>query len=593
MPQRYNTGNSRPSNSMKDINDNALAFDDYMNTESDIYIDRFGNAKDSLSGTVIKIIAAAGVAVEATRQSLIPLSKQYMTLADAQADIANIPEGSTTYVRSADGSSLADEYINNGGTLDVTGRTMLSEQGVNDKIDSRLVPGPYRSSYIPLFHDANDRVPLWLKDGLPDAAGLGPNLRADVATIPNQWAQQYLAQMNFSTRYFPLFHDQNENVPMWCVNGVPDMPAVGPDLQRFILQLVGNASGGTASADKYFIQGDLFKFIFKRGRMFSGDSVSLNFAFTGDSWTEKNTIPQSLLNVLGGAFKDPGWISCSARTDAVMAGISRAVVSGFSTYDGGSNNINKPPYGSGPDGNAYYNNNAVGTIIWTGITATELSVWYYDGNGVFTITVDDNEPVTITGGGTNASKRYDFSGMSATAHKVVIASTGVGVVCIHGIYGKNSANARGITVSRMGNGGAIASDYTNFNEWIAPVASYIDLDMLFVVIGTNDFRLSKGLVQYKTGIETIINAYKSATPGICICLVSPGRCNATGTPALEEYDKAMREIAIEHNVNLISGYQLFPKTYDNSGGAWEDTLHLSSKGAYILTRTMKDKFFQE
>lgn len=55
MPQRYNTGNSRPSNSMKDINDNALAFDDYMNTESDIYIDRFGNAKDSLSGTVIKI----------------------------------------------------------------------------------------------------------------------------------------------------------------------------------------------------------------------------------------------------------------------------------------------------------------------------------------------------------------------------------------------------------------------------------------------------------------------------------------------------------------------------------------------------------
>ena len=63
------------------------------------------------------------------RQNLVPLSRQYMTLADAQADIANIPDGSTTYVRSADGSSLADEYINNAGTLQPTGRKMPSQHG--------------------------------------------------------------------------------------------------------------------------------------------------------------------------------------------------------------------------------------------------------------------------------------------------------------------------------------------------------------------------------------------------------------------------------------------------------------------------------
>ncbi|HIG9230282.1 TPA: hypothetical protein ACYEUF_001574, partial [Klebsiella pneumoniae] len=34
------------------------------------------------------------------RQNIIPLSKQYATLAEAQADIANIPEGSTAYYRS-------------------------------------------------------------------------------------------------------------------------------------------------------------------------------------------------------------------------------------------------------------------------------------------------------------------------------------------------------------------------------------------------------------------------------------------------------------------------------------------------------------
>ncbi|EPY6785335.1 hypothetical protein ACXEGD_000554 [Klebsiella pneumoniae] len=60
------------------------------------------------------------------RQNLIPLSKQYQTLAAAQADIANIPEGSSTYVRSPDDAYLAIEYMNVGGTLVATGRKMLS-----------------------------------------------------------------------------------------------------------------------------------------------------------------------------------------------------------------------------------------------------------------------------------------------------------------------------------------------------------------------------------------------------------------------------------------------------------------------------------
>ncbi|MCP6233330.1 hypothetical protein NL436_07130, partial [Klebsiella pneumoniae] len=55
------------------------------------------------------------------RQNLIPLSKQYQTLAAAQADIANIPEGSTTYYRSPDDSALAIEVMNVGGTLQPTG----------------------------------------------------------------------------------------------------------------------------------------------------------------------------------------------------------------------------------------------------------------------------------------------------------------------------------------------------------------------------------------------------------------------------------------------------------------------------------------
>ncbi|EPX2834935.1 hypothetical protein ACWYEE_002133, partial [Klebsiella variicola] len=68
------------------------------------------------------------------RQNLIPLSKQYATLAAAQADIANIPVGSTTYYRSPDDSALAIEVMNVGGTLQPTGRKMPSQNSVNQAL---------------------------------------------------------------------------------------------------------------------------------------------------------------------------------------------------------------------------------------------------------------------------------------------------------------------------------------------------------------------------------------------------------------------------------------------------------------------------
>ncbi len=73
------------------------------------------------------------------RQNLIPLSRQYITLADAQADIANIPEGSTTYYRSPDDSALAIEVMNVGGTLQPTGRKMPSQEYFRQLISSVLL----------------------------------------------------------------------------------------------------------------------------------------------------------------------------------------------------------------------------------------------------------------------------------------------------------------------------------------------------------------------------------------------------------------------------------------------------------------------
>ncbi|HGN9448618.1 TPA: hypothetical protein ACK0K2_002492, partial [Klebsiella pneumoniae] len=130
VPLPTPTDNQVPSTDIRDAV-YAGAMLDKVVTSTDLkYTDRLGGEHYTVDG----IKAEGDKVVEETRQNLIPLSRQYMTLAAAQADIANIPSGSVTYVRSTDGSSLADEYINNSGTLQPTGRKMPSQNSVNQAL---------------------------------------------------------------------------------------------------------------------------------------------------------------------------------------------------------------------------------------------------------------------------------------------------------------------------------------------------------------------------------------------------------------------------------------------------------------------------
>ena len=586
VPLPTPTDNDVPSTDIRDAVYAGAMLDKVVTSTELTYKDRLGGEHYTVDG----IKAEGDKVVEETRQNLIPLSRQYMTLAAAQADIANIPDGATTYYRSPDDSALAIEVINNGGTLEATGREIPSTATIDAKINEKLPSGDYLPSFFPVMYDKKGNVPIWLDESRLDAAGLGPILQNVVKSTSDVLIQSYLNQNDLTPDYFPLYIDSNGNVPIWMDQSRLDAAGLGPVLQQKIYDFISDKIN---IPDSSFIEGDQYKFTFKKGRLAAGQSVSLNFGVGIDSWGERSTIPQAIINILGGVFKDPGWINCSTRSDGVMAGIT-LTVNNFTKYDGDNENNNAPPqYGAGPDGNAYYNVNTIGTLTWSNVTATDLSLFYYDGTGSFTITIDGGSPFTITGANTSTAKKYDIAGLSATAHTVVITSSGSGVVSILGMYGKNSAKSSGITVSRMGNGGAMASDYLNWKDWISPIVASFDLDLFFMIVGTNDFRKSAGITEYVNGLQVVIDKYKEATPGICICLVSPAQSNAAGSPALSEYDKAMRELAVKNNVNMISLYQLFPKTYDNSGGAWVDSLHLSSLGAYILARKIKDKFMQE
>lgn len=162
VPLPTPTDNPVPSTDIRDAVYAGAMLDKVVTSTDLTYTDRLGGEHYTVDG----IKAEGDKVVEETRQNLIPLSRQYMTLAEAQADIANIPSGSATYVRSTDGSSLADEYINNAGTLQPTGRKMPSQSHVDTLLpDAGLTTSQdiYDDEGILLVHalaDADGRAPL-------------------------------------------------------------------------------------------------------------------------------------------------------------------------------------------------------------------------------------------------------------------------------------------------------------------------------------------------------------------------------------------------------------------------------------------------
>ena len=148
--------------------DNAERLDKLVNGPELTEPDRAGVELDTWRGMMAKN--------DEIRQNLIPLSKQYATLAAAQADIVNIPEGSTTYYRSPDDSALAVEVMNVGGTLQPTGRKMPSQGDIDNLTSIVQRINSLFSKYAPAgfsltFNDDTGNFSVAIKDDGTLAAG--------------------------------------------------------------------------------------------------------------------------------------------------------------------------------------------------------------------------------------------------------------------------------------------------------------------------------------------------------------------------------------------------------------------------------------
>ncbi|CAI1643960.1 Uncharacterised protein [Serratia proteamaculans] len=122
MAQRYNTGNPRPSNSMKDLNDNTLAYDDFLNGEQEVAYDRlqkpFPTVRKQVSERINEIIGAqqdAEVYAKDAKQSaedaqnIADANTYYITPADPDGTIAGLtgtPNGQSFRVAQGPGDGF-------------------------------------------------------------------------------------------------------------------------------------------------------------------------------------------------------------------------------------------------------------------------------------------------------------------------------------------------------------------------------------------------------------------------------------------------------------------------------------------------------
>lgn len=589
----YKTGNSVPSSAMPDVWDNNRVQDVILNSDELEVETRTGEMTPTWKGVLKKNEDE----IEETRQNLIPLSRQYQTLADAQADIANIPDGSTTYVRSVDGSSLADEYINNGGTLEATGRIMPSQQAVDEASSAanlaleRVPEENVMPSLVPVVRDMEGKVPVWLEDGDFDTRGVTDDFSDKVAVkgtaIPAALAM--LPSEVVSPQLVPLFRDLAGNVPVYLVDG--KLAAYGVD-SSFVNLIYSALTGLFQPNQKYSDARTAWRWRTAKSKYKLSVGAKLKVGFTGDSWTEKRAIPQMMANILYSEYvkAGEGWINFASANGDTLNGMSFNI-SGWTTYDA-SETTAAPTYGCALDGLCLYATGTAARITLKAVSATSLSIYFKDTTGVFRYTIDGGTPVVVTGAGTGNVTKVDITGLSSTGtHQLVIDLTdNADTVVIYGVYATISSN--GVEIQKFGNANITAEGYTKVLSNISYFAQQLNPDIIFMIIGTNDYRLGRTLSNFYTALNSWVQAYKAALPDTALVLIAPPQCNASGSYPLSSYRDVMRQVANENHVEFFSLYDDFPAAYAtaNTYGLWNDALHLNNNGADFLARELYNYF---
>ncbi len=517
-----------------------------------------------------------------TAQTAMVQSAANADLAEAKGDnsatyatialgLAATTSGKYFRVPSGNGDeTLYTYYLNNSGSA-VSQGILLSKT----YFENRIVDVDSTNKMVALAVDEAGNVPIWIEDGKFNAVALHDDLLENAAAGVNN--------------KIPLFADESDNVPLWLEGGSLNAVALHPNLIDYIQKNISvketliTVSGGES----------LWRFRAKVAQIQAGVSQKVKIGFTGDSWTEHSAIPQSFANLLypklGKAGE--GWIQLNIDNVNLINNVDLTYTN-WNIYDA-SQTDTAPVYPTSMDGQYIYtaaNNASMGL---SNINVSSIYLVYYDGDATFRYSTNGGTPTTVVCGGTNQIVFKEISGLDVTTLSTVGMDTvgNTGTMVFYGFYANGTGT--GIEIEKMGNGGITTQGYVKTLDYLTTTASFVDPDLLFIIIGTNDFRLSESLADFKSGLISLVEKWQGVLPNSGIILVTPPQCGATGNNPLSSFRDVMRDVSIDLGVEYYSMFDFMNTTFDNGNalGLWvADGLHLTNVGAQILSNEINKHF---
>ncbi|HFO9584791.1 TPA: SGNH/GDSL hydrolase family protein [Escherichia coli] len=579
--------------------------------------------------------------------------REFPTLeaAQADADAGNIPVGSTAYYRSPDDSSLAVEVINTAGTLTPTGRKMPSQEAINavfDFISKFIVSGDVGNNFFPFFTDGDDNVPLWWDDGFAVSRISSALYQMIYDDVHSRLGDALNSVVNDVTNsFFPLFIDASNNVPVWWDNGF-DVSIISESLKSKIWNYInsiispalnkavplvstGFVPGMTDGADNvlfWFQDGKfdtyevgpnisaslasayqrrmytayynmplhtdgrtLWRWRAKKAQLKAGMATQPNFLLTGDSWTQNNELATAIASVLSAEYGDAGlgWRTVNYGASRDGSNIFRSA--GWDLYDA-SPTSGAPLYGCGIDGQSINTTTNTAYFNVTNVRCTDCRIYYQDLDGTFQYGYDVGgvtQWTTVVCGNTGTTKSVLLTGMTDEVRTIYTKTDGnTGRVAIHGFYFWRSGVA-GCVMSKAGNAGILADQFLLFSDKIATYLSTIQPDVIAIVIGNNDYRISTGTQTFRTALQTYMAACRAVLPDVGFILMAPPRTNGTAVTPLVDFRDVMYDLSQTLNCEFFSIYDLFDTWTEMNGlGCFIDNLHPSTVGGNMIASSLNN-----
>ncbi|WP_085396490.1 SGNH/GDSL hydrolase family protein, partial [Raoultella sp. YJ] len=555
--------------------------------------------------------------------------REFPTLAAAQADAdaGNIPTGATAYYRSSDGEALAIEVINTAGTLAPTGRVMPSQEAINavfDFISRFIVSGDVGNNYFPFFTDGADNVPVWWDDGFA-VSRISTALYQMIYDDVHSRLGDALNSMvdDVSNSFFPLFIDSSNNVPVWWDNGF-DVSIISESLKTKIWDYInsiispalnkavplvsaGFVPGMTDGSDNvlfWFQDGKfdaygvgpnisaslasayqrrmytayynmplhtdsrtLWRWKAKKAQLKAGMATQPNFLLTGDSWTQNNELATAIAGVLSAEYGDAGlgWRTVNYGASRDGSNIFRSA--GWDLYDA-SPTSGAPLYGCGIDGQSINTTTNTAYFNVTNVRCTDCRIYYQDLNGTFQYGYDVGgvtQWTEVVCGNTGTTKSVLLTGLTDDVRTIYVKTDGnAGRVAIHGFY-LWRAGVAGCVMSKAGNSGILADQFLLFSDKISEYLSTIQPDVIAIVIGNNDYRISTGTQTFRTALQTYMAACRAVLPDVGFILMAPPRTNGTAVTPLVDFRDVMYDLSQTLNCEFFSIYDLFDTWTEMNG----------------------------